>query len=231
MRPYLAHTLAIACAAGLIFGTYSASAADTALPRITWGLSDGQLVRTTTARFEFSAARRAAFECSLDGATYRSCSSPFRATVAPGRHAFAVRLTGHDYPASRTWTVSQTYALSNDHQCTTWAYAKRPDIFDFTQSVAYTPNWQAARWAQNAKRAGFPVDRHPAAGDIAVWPSHYAGAGPIGHVAYVTKVHANGAITVTEMNSTAGRRISKWVDVATVRARTASHLQYIHRLP
>jgi surface antigen len=231
MRPYFAHVLAIACAGGLVLGACSASAADTAAAKITWGLSDGQVVRTTSARFQFTTATHGAFECSLDDGPYRPCSSPFRATVGSGRHAFAVRLSGHPNPASRTWTVSPRYNPSRGHQCTTWAYEKRPEIFDFSQAVAFSANWRAARWARNARRAGFPVDHRPAIGAVAVWPSRYAGASAAGHLAYVTKVRTDGAITVSEMNSTAGRRISKWVDVATVPARIASHLQYIHQLP
>ena len=33
----------------------------------------------------------ARFQCKLDGKSYRSCHSPFRATVSPGRHIFRVR--------------------------------------------------------------------------------------------------------------------------------------------
>jgi surface antigen len=231
MRQYLGPTLGIVCAAALMLGAGASAGEDTALtPQITWGLSDGRLVRTTKVRFRFGASTQAAFECSLDHGAYRGCGSPFRATVRSGRHLFAVRPSGHSNVTSRSWTVSPRYNPSPGHQCTTWAYAKRPEIFDFTQSVAFTPDWRAAHWAENAKRVGFPVNHRPANRDIAVWPSGYAGAGAPGHVAYVTRVHKDGAITVTEMNSTRGRRISKWVDIATVPARVASHLQYIHRL-
>lgn len=55
----------------------------------------------------------------------------------------------------------------------------------------------AWNWPNVARRAGLVVDSVPARGVVAVWRRV---ARPFGHVAYVTRVHANGAIDVAEYN-------------------------------
>jgi hypothetical protein len=51
------------------------------------------------------------FECRLDAQPFRRCTSPFRATVKPGRHTFRVRAVGpggaDPTPVSFSWKVSR----------------------------------------------------------------------------------------------------------------------------
>ena len=84
-------------------------------------------------------------------------------------------------------------------QCTAWAFLMRPDVV--VEAMLANPaltNWDAARWAANARSAGLSVGTRPAVGAIAVWPAGVDGSGPVGHVAYVQKVKAGGAFFVTE---------------------------------
>ncbi|HWH21012.1 MAG TPA: calcium-binding protein [Solirubrobacterales bacterium] len=46
--------------------------------------------RRAAVTIRFAASERSHFECKLDARAYRSCRSPFRARLAPGRHAFRV---------------------------------------------------------------------------------------------------------------------------------------------
>ena len=57
----------------------------------------------------------------------------------------------------------------------------------------------ARNWASAARRAGFPVDGSPRAGDVFANSS-----GWYGHVGYVTSVNGNGTITYCDMNGVAG---------------------------
>lgn len=55
----------------------------------------------------------ASYECSLDGAAFAACASPFEADVAPGAHSFAVRAldrAGHRdaSPATHAWQFDVT---------------------------------------------------------------------------------------------------------------------------
>ncbi|HEY3806429.1 MAG TPA: LamG-like jellyroll fold domain-containing protein [Kofleriaceae bacterium] len=73
--------------------------------------------RTTTASFTFTspdAGAGATFQCSLDGAAFAACTSPFTTpTLAQGSHTFEVRVTDavgnvDPTPATRTWIVDLT---------------------------------------------------------------------------------------------------------------------------
>jgi surface antigen len=55
----------------------------------------------------------------------------------------------------------------------------------------------AWNWPHVARLAGFRVGATPRAGAVAVWPRL---APPFGHVAYVTRVRADGGIDVAEYN-------------------------------
>ena len=59
----------------------------------------------------------------------------------------------------------------------------------------------AGEWAGNAARFGIPVDQTPRAGRAICFPAGVAGAHPVyGHVGIVEQVHADGSITISEMN-------------------------------
>lgn len=74
------------------------------------------------------------------------------------------------------------WALSANHQRIDW----------------FVPGaMNAWNWPHVARLASLRVDRAPAAGAVAVWPSL---AAPFGHVAYVTRVNRGGAIDVAEYN-------------------------------
>jgi surface antigen len=77
-------------------------------------------------------------------------------------------------------------------QCTSWAYAKRPDLTRGTRGLA------AGDWEAWARANGYRVDIYPEVGDIAVWNRNIQ-AGPSGHVAYVEAVDARGVL-VSERN-------------------------------
>lgn len=66
--------------------------------------------RATSASFAFSGVRGVTFECALDGAAFRACTSPKAyAGLAAGGHVFAVRARNASgqtsAPAERSWTV------------------------------------------------------------------------------------------------------------------------------
>lgn len=84
-------------------------------------------------------------------------------------------------------------------QCTSWAYYKRPDIYDDRSPVDANLDWSADAWAGHAEAEGLVVDSNPRVGDIVAWPQSF---GPPGHVAYVEAVGAGASsITVSEMNT------------------------------
>lgn len=110
-------------------------------------------------------------------------------------------------------------------QCTRYAYQKRPDIVDQGYAQHHYLHWDAWRWAGQAKKTGFTVNRKPHGGDIAVWGRNVGGAASTGHLAYVRSVTAAGKVKVTEVN---------WNGHKTPTNRTltksyASKLQFIHR--
>ncbi|GAB3463747.1 CHAP domain-containing protein [Kineococcus endophyticus] len=82
-------------------------------------------------------------------------------------------------------------------QCTSfvaWAVRSRLGI-DFSNSYKGQHWGNAEHWDQAARAAGIPVSGTPRAGDVAV-----RNGGTYGHVAFVTKVNANGSIEVDEYN-------------------------------
>ena len=92
-------------------------AADTTPPEttITSGSAEGETLTVDSATFGFSSSEaNSTFECSLDGATYSSCTSPQQYTgLADGSHTFSVRAIDaagnvDDTPATRNFSVSVT---------------------------------------------------------------------------------------------------------------------------
>lgn len=85
---------------------------DLSAPETTIDGGPSGTVRIASASFTFSASEpNATYACSLDGAAFAACSSPFTATgLSQGVHTFAVKASdtaGHDdpTPATRTWTI------------------------------------------------------------------------------------------------------------------------------
>ncbi|MGC4806302.1 CHAP domain-containing protein [Micromonospora sp. DT233] len=83
-------------------------------------------------------------------------------------------------------------------QCTSfaaWALRSRVGVKFHNQYKGQARWGNAKEWVGAAKRAGVPVRNKPKAGDIAVRLG-----GTYGHVAFVTKVNANGTFQVDEYN-------------------------------
>src|SRR3954454_20179172 len=89
-----------------LLGTAAAQAATVADTTISSGPS--QTYRRAIATFALTSSKSGAtFECSLDGAAYAACKSPYARQVTNGAHRFAVRArtsAGADAtPATRDW--------------------------------------------------------------------------------------------------------------------------------
>lgn len=99
-------------------------------------------------------------------------------------------------------------------QCTYHAYETRPDIFEYAvahgvprgglaSNVTYGgyPDywWNAWRWLGNAQKVGLPTGTVPVPHALVVFPRGYGGS-PVGHVAYVETVNADGSYYVSERN-------------------------------
>ncbi|MGN7246770.1 CHAP domain-containing protein [Janibacter anophelis] len=83
-------------------------------------------------------------------------------------------------------------------QCTSfaaWTVVSRLGIKDFSNQYGGGRFGNAINWDNNARAVGIPVYSTPRAGDIAVRNS-----GTYGHVAFVTKVNADGSFQVDEYN-------------------------------
>lgn len=177
-----------------------------ATPKITWGPLNGVITRSTTAKFDFDGAD--AFQCRLDKGSFTSCNGTVSYNgLAAGVHAFSVRAVDTasgqvSDTADTAWTVNVTKDPFPADQCTSWAYQKRPDVWD---SSALTPgSWNAYAWVDHARAVGYTVDTHPQQGDLAVWGQNVHGTGATGHVAYVESVNDDGTITVSETGGVYG---------------------------
>ncbi len=101
--------------------------------------------------------------------------------------------TGNNYTYTYLGNTSErTNAACNRAlgagQCTTWAWAKRPDLAPYTKA-------NAKYWASMASAAGFAVNRVPSAGAV-----FQTASGWYGHVGYVESVNSDGSINVSERN-------------------------------
>lgn len=69
----------------------------------------------------------------------------------------------------------------------------------------YMPNWggrgNAYQWIQNARNAGFEVDRSPKAGDVAIRDRNYSNPYDVGHAMYVEAVYGDGTLAISQYNA------------------------------
>jgi hypothetical protein len=85
---------------------------DTTAPQTTITQAPPATTTSTSARFTFTSEPAAAFECSLDGATFTSCTSPHDYTgLTTGSHRFSVRAKDgagnvDATPAEHIWTIT-----------------------------------------------------------------------------------------------------------------------------
>jgi Tol biopolymer transport system component len=93
--------------------------ADVLPPETTIDSGPSATVNSASATFEFSSNETGStFECSLDGGTFQSCTSPKSYTgLSEGSHTFQVKATDaagntDATPASQTWTVDTTKPAS-----------------------------------------------------------------------------------------------------------------------
>jgi surface antigen len=99
--------------------------------------------------------------------------------------------------------------------CTYWASMRRSEI-----GKPIPNNWgNANTWDDFARGAGYEVDHSPATGAIM-----QTDAGPLGHVAFVETVGADGSWTVSEMN------YKGWdeIDNRTIPRKSAQDYNFIH---
>ncbi len=91
------------------YATYNRQAANQLATKITSGPSGA--VRSTSAKFGFASGVGTAFQCSIDGAAYRDCTSTQSYTnLSNAKHTFRVTATdgagnANGTPAARTWTA------------------------------------------------------------------------------------------------------------------------------
>jgi surface antigen len=116
---------------------------------------------------------------------------PSQGTVPPpAPHGAMGRTTNHNegqYGECTMWAIEEFHLFTGVYP-------------DFTSRYN---NGNAMYWATNAALDGWTVTSSPTANAIAVFPPGANGAFSVGHVAWVTAV-ANGKITISEMNGTAG---------------------------
>ncbi len=103
-------------------------------------------------------------------------------------------------PPSGAWGRTVSYNQGAPGECTWWAIN---EFHGFTgvypNLVAPGNNGNAMYWAGNAAYNGWTVTATPRVNSIVVFPANTAGAGSVGHVAWVTAV-GGGNITISEMN-------------------------------
>jgi hypothetical protein len=96
--------------------------ADTTSPETTLDTTPNSTTSSVVATFGFSGTDNRSsvtFECSVDGGTYASCTSPFStSTLSAGSHIFAVRAVDaagniDPTPASYTWTIESGLPPTN----------------------------------------------------------------------------------------------------------------------
>lgn len=146
----------------------------------------------------------------------------FATTAAPGRTVIE-----YGYPYAKSCPGAglaervdpwKMYACN----CTSyvaWALSANSQRTDW-----FVPGAMDARnWASVARRRGIVVGSRPRVGAVAVWPR----ISPFGHVAYVTKVHADDSFDVAEYNLPGGDAFA--FDVRSVEAPSGAVFIYVPR--
>ncbi|MGC4897148.1 CHAP domain-containing protein [Micromonospora sp. DT31] len=110
-------------------------------------------------------------------------------------------------------------------QCTSfaaWAVRSRVGV-PFHNQYAGQARWgNAKEWVAAAGRAGVPVYNNPRAGDVAVRLG-----GTYGHVAFVTRVNANGTFEIDEYNYVSADRYShRTVSVGTANNQFSKFIRF-----
>jgi len=98
--------------------------------------------------------------------------------------------------ATYGWGYQATYGYNgyDPGNCTWWVAQKRIEAGD----PLPTDLGNADTWAIRAQEFGIPVGSTPSVGAVVVMPPNNYSV--YGHVAYVTAVHPNGTITISEMD-------------------------------
>lgn len=127
---------------------------------ITGGPAAGATV-TAAPTFTFTASEPATFQCSLDGAGFSACTSPYTPTLTDGAHTFAVRAVDtagniDPTPASRAFTVDSTPPTASITSSPTGATAST------SASVAFSAN-EPASFQCSLDGGGFSACTSPAA--------------------------------------------------------------------
>jgi len=154
----------------------SNSTTDTAPPETTIDSGPSGTVGSTTATFSFSSDETGStFQCSLDDATFESCTSPKEYTgLSEGSHTFSVRATDpagntDPTPDSTTWTVS-SYSQTVDNADSSRFYAKSGVWRTGSSSQAYGSDYRYTPPKNWSYYAYYKIST-PAAGkyDVYAW--------------------------------------------------------------
>jgi len=135
---------------------------------LTAGPATSSPVASATATLAFSSTTATRFECSLDGAAWRACTSPaYLNGLADGAHTFAVRAidaagNADGTPATRAWTVR-----ADGSPTARIAVTREGDGFALSGAGSTDPDAGALtyRWLQNDRPAGATATIHYSAPD------------------------------------------------------------------
>lgn len=120
-----------------------------------------------------------------------------------------------DYVPAGVTLYTQTNAGYNG-QCTWFAYMRRAAI---GRPIPNAAHGNAVSWAASFSARGYAVNKTPAVGAI------FQNGGGYGHVGVVESLNADGSITVSEMNASAG---TYGVNLRTIPASAIGNFNYIH---
>ena len=109
------------------------------------------------------------------------------------------------------------------HQCTWWAYEKRPDVYEAAVKAGAPSggsrgvvdglvvfHWDGGQWFDRAKAAGLATGQTPKVGALVSWAG-WKGV-PWGHVAYVEEVRSDEWIRVSECSGLSLLCGSRWMN-------------------